>query len=281
MRGFHSIWSKPYCDGNNANEFWMQDYDLLTMIMSALMWRRENGPILLMADNLAIEYIKSKGLDSLWDLGIKEFTVPDSINPAVFWAAGKIYALKNVEAPFVMVDLDLIIWRDVMEYISPYDIAVIHREDITNHVYPPKEFFNMSKEYCFKDEWDWGEMPCNTAMLYLKNDDFKNYYVEESIKFMTNSEETNENLCNMVFAEQRLISMCAKEKKQEIGAFFHTAGYINNQDIFTHIWGHKNILKFNYDAREAFCKKLVGRIISEFPEFKDVLKGIEEIRKYI
>lgn len=42
--------------------------------------------------------------------------------------------------PAVMVDLDLIIWKDIRNIIKDTDICAIHREGIFPDVYPGKEF---------------------------------------------------------------------------------------------------------------------------------------------
>ena len=56
-------------------------------------------------------------------------------------------------------------------------------------------------------------------MLYMAKEQFKNYYVDSSIQFMENCRETEENLCHMVFAEQRLLAMCAARKGKIIASF--------------------------------------------------------------
>lgn len=57
--------------------------------------------------------LRGQGLSHIWNGGIKEIQVPDSISPGVFWAAGKLYALKAAHMPAVMVDLDLIVWKNI------------------------------------------------------------------------------------------------------------------------------------------------------------------------
>ena len=141
MDGFHSLWSKPYMAGKQAEEYWMQDYEVLTMILSALMWRKYNGGIRLCADEEARAFIEKLGLAHIWNLGIEEITVPEAVPEKVFWAAGKLYSLKKMQMPAVMVDLDLIIWKDIRNIIKDTDICAIHREGIFPDVYPGKEFF--------------------------------------------------------------------------------------------------------------------------------------------
>ena len=149
MDGFHSLWSKPYMAGKQADEYWMQDYEVLTMILSALMWRKYNGGIRLCADEEARAFIEKLGLAHIWNLGIEEITVPEAVPEKVFWAAGKLYSLKKMQMPAVMVDLDLIIWKDIRNIIKDTDICAIHREGIFPDVYPGKEFFHMKQEYRF------------------------------------------------------------------------------------------------------------------------------------
>ena len=54
---------------------------------------------------------KGLGLIDIWD-GI-ENVIPDDlegINPKMFWAAGKLFALREISAPLAMIDLDFILW---------------------------------------------------------------------------------------------------------------------------------------------------------------------------
>jgi hypothetical protein len=260
--------------GKQAEEYWMQDYEVLTMILSALMWRKYNGGIRLCADEEARAFIEKLGLAHIWNLGIEEITVPEAVPEKVFWAAGKLYSLKKMQMPAVMVDLDLIIWKDIRNIIKDTDICAIHREGIFPDVYPGKEFFHMKPEYRFDPDWSFEVLPVNTCMLYIADEAFKNYYVDSSITFMENCLETEENLCHMVFAEQRLLAMCAEKQGKQISSFFPGSAQIENQDIFTHLWGYKNILKFNYKEREAFNRKMYDRIVREFPEEETTLKQL-------
>ncbi len=275
MDGFHSLWSKPYLAGKGVNEYWMQDYEVLTMVLSALMWRKKNGGIYLCADKDAISFIEANGLAPVWDLGIKEFTVAESVPSRVYWAAGKLYSLRQMKMPAVMVDLDLIIWQNLDELVAGTDICAIHREGLFPDIYPGKDFFNMTPDYAFDPEWSWETYPVNTCMLYLANEDFKNYYVDSAIDFMEHTAEREENLCHMVFAEQRMLAMCAGKMGQKVSTFFPSSKDIENQDIFTHLWGFKNILKFNYEERVKYNRKIYDRILAEAPELESVLAKLD------
>ena len=88
-------------------------------------------------------------------------------------------------------------------------------------------------------------------------------------------------LIYMVFAEQRLLSMCALEKQKEIFAFAEVGELFDEQQTaFTHIWGHKRYLRVHPEEREAFCKKCMRRIKKDYPEFYKVVLRIEVLKCY-
>ncbi len=147
-----------------------------------------------------------------------------------------IFIEKKMQMPAVMVDLDLIIWKDIRNIIKDTDICAIHREGIFPDVYPGKEFFHMKQEYRFDPDWSFEVLPVNTCMLYIADEAFKNYYVDSSITFMENCLETEENLCHMVFAEQRLLAMCAEKQGKQISSFFPVR-HRSRTRISSHIYG--------------------------------------------
>ncbi len=276
MLGFHTLWTAPfYVKNSEDTPYSMQDYEVLTMILSAIMWRKNNGPIVLYGDRKALEYIDSLGLSFIWNGGIKEIKVSEKIDPGVFWAAAKLFALKEVETPAVMVDLDLIIWKRIVDYVAGADLCAIHREGLFPEVYPDIHTLNMKPGYSFDPEWSEEVMPVNTCMLYMGDGDLKKYYVDSAIDFMENCNEHEDNLHHMVFAEQRLLAMCAEKYGKVVSSFFPASMDIANQDIFTHLWGYKNILKFNYEEREKFVKKMKDRIVAECPECGNMIVDIK------
>lgn len=281
MDGFYSIWSKPYLENKKTKEYDMQDFEVLTMVLSALKWQEHSGKTKMIADKPALTFLEKKGLLDIFQDGVEELSVPEEISTKVFWAAGKLYALRKMEKPSVMIDLDLIIWKNMNEWFQKGDICVIHREEITPHVYPEPSFFHMKEGFSFPEDYDFHVLPCNTAMLYYKNVDFKNYYADSAISFMTECRETQENLKHMVFAEQRMLSICAKQKKQAIVSVFPLASDIGDQDLFTHVWGHKNILRYNYQERKNFCHRILKRLQTEHGDVYEKIKKLPEYANYL
>lgn len=281
MKAFHSMWTAPFLR-RHQGDFYIEDFELLTTILSALKWREFNGDIKMVTDKIGAKYYRELGLEFLWNLGMDESleNIPKAINPEVFWAAGKLYALRAEQTPIVMMDTDFIVWQCIDELIDSSHICVIHREELMTDVYPPKCKFEMDRSYKDFDKWNWIVKPCNTAFLYVEDMDFKRYYTDSAIKFML-ATKGNNPLTYMVFAEQRLVSMCALEKEKEILAISSVEGlFSDKQGIFTHIWGHKRHLRDNYLSRIKFCKKCMRRIYKDYPEYYDKIKVIDSLKGY-
>jgi hypothetical protein len=283
MNAFHSNWTRPFFLRNQCGPYFVEDYDLLTTILSALEWRKHNGGIKMVTDSIGAEYYRRLELAHIWDLGIDtslDALESEAIFPLSFWAAGKIFALKEQPVPCVMIDTDFIVWKSLASGINGAALAVAHREDISAEIYPEKPFFNMDGNYRFPSEWDWTALPCNTALLYINDEQFKEYYTSHSITFMRNLRETKNITAEMVFAEQRLLAMCAAAKGITVKTLLDTAN-LETQNEFTHVWGLKKELQTNHVKRQGFCLNCVKRIINDFPEETAVLKSIEILKPYV
>ncbi len=259
----------------------MEDFELFTLILSALEWRKNGGGIKMLTDGPGAEYLRSRGLEGLWDGGIETplDDVPAEIDPFLFWAAGKIWALKACAEPVCAVDCDMIVWRGLSPILADKEIAVAHREAITPEVYPPRERFRMREGYAFPER-GWEAAPCNTAFLYISDMDFKNYYIDRSLEFMTALLGDESTIVPMVFAEQRLLAMCAAERGKPI---FHLLDQydLNGQDIITHVWGLKTALRADKAKRAAFCRRCADRLRRDFPEWEGALWGVPELINHL
>ena len=120
MRGFHVNWTRPFAVRAPGMPYAVEPFELLTTALSALFWRRENGSICMVCDSRAAEYYASLGLDFLWDGGMHPLldAMPDDINATAFWAAGKLYAVAAMKAPCVMLDTDLICWKNIAALLA-------------------------------------------------------------------------------------------------------------------------------------------------------------------
>ncbi len=271
MNAIHTIWSAPFFE-RNSGEYFIEDFEILTTILSAMQWQKNNGKIKLVADERVIEFYKDKGLINIWN-EVEELKIDDNINPKMFWAASKLYALKKQKTPVVLLDTDFIMWKSI-DFDKFGDCAVIHFEDLYEDVYPQKDYFKMNDGYIWKD-YDWRLKAANTAFCIFTNQELVKKYTNAAIEFMKNAKHCDDYLRYMVFCEQRLLPMCAKDGNFKVTSISEQNKLFSDDNkTFTHIWGMKQQMREDKNLREAFCKKCVNRIIKEFPQMENILKEI-------
>jgi hypothetical protein len=281
IRAFHSNWTRPFFVQNKNAAYCIKDYDILCTALSALQWRKVNGAVKMITDSTGAAYYHSLGIAHFWNGGISTAldAVDEVIDPLPFWAAGKLYALRGEAVPCVMLDTDFIVWKPLEQELENTTLAVIHREGICDSTYPPKTAFEMYENYAFSDVWDWSVLPCNTAFLYIADADFKDYYTREAMAFMKGLKKSKDVTVEMVFAEQRILAMCAGEKNIPIKNFLDMQE-LDDQTTFTHIWSYKGVLARDKAARRDFCQSCLNRLIRDFPEETGTLEKIDSLRPY-
>ncbi len=281
MQAFVSNWTRPYAVRCPDRPYQMTDFDLLTTVLSALVWRRENGSIRMITDDTGAQYYRSLGLTDLWDGGIFTYLndIPSAIDPCTFWAAGKLYALAATPAPCVMLDTDFIVWHSLSEHWHR-PLAVIHREALNPAIYPAPSAFVLAPSYHFPTNWNWHEPACNTALTYFGNDTLRKTYVGQAMDFMQ-AARGRDGLIYMVFAEQRLLAMCAQACGVPIHAFSTEQDlFQGNQRDFTHIWGFMQAMQEQPVLHELFCQKCAARIRKDFPIYANICQTIPQLQPY-
>lgn len=281
MQAFVSNWTRPYAVRCPDRPYQMTDFDLLTTVLSALVWRRENGSIRMITDDTGAQYYRSLGLTDLWDGGIFTYLndIPSTIDPCTFWSAGKLYALAATPAPCVMLDTDFIVWHSLSEHWHR-PLAVIHREALNPAIYPAPSAFVLAPSYHFPTNWNWHEPACNTALTYFGNDTLRKTYVGQAMDFMQ-AARGRDGLIYMVFAEQRLLAMCAQACGVPIHAFSTEQDlFQGNQRDFTHIWGFKQAMQEQPVLHELFCQKCAARIRKDFPIYANICQTIPQLQPY-
>ena len=177
-----------------------------------------------------------------------------------------------------MIDTDFIVWKPLEEILMNSKVCIIHKENISEEIYPGKEYFDMKTSYKFDKEWDWKQKPCNTAFTYIADEKLKKYYVDSAINFMENTISGEDRLKNMVFAEQRLISMCAKKMDITINELINAEDlFKTEQTYFTHLWGFKRVMKEDFVQRGDFCIRSIKRIVKDFPEYEEVIANMKQL----
>lgn len=283
MRAFHTLWTRPYAAREPGLPFDMADFDLFCMALSALEWRAENGSVSLVTDSVGARYVCAYGLDSLWDGGVSRTLddVPSTVDPSTFWAAGKLFALSAQTAPCVMLDTDFIVWDDLSDVFSRSELAVIHREGLNPDIYPDPSGFVCAEGYRYPDSWDFSLSACNTAFCYIGSEALRERYCEDAINFI-GAVRDRHPLHYMVFAEQRILPMCADtmgvrtDSLSDLGQLF-SAG----QRSYTHLWGYKGRLISSPGERAAFCSRCAERIRRDFPEAVSRLRIHPKLARYL
>ena len=271
----------PFAANNKGAAYYQEDFELLCTVLSALMWRNKNGPIKLYTDKTGYDYYASFGLLDLWDGGIDTSVVgsiPDTVNQHIFWAAAKIFALRNEATPVAVIDTDMIVWENLEPELNGRQFVVFHREELHEFIYIPGFYLKTRKDYQFDPEWDWTALPCNMAFSYFSDPGFKKYYTDCALDFMTgNLEYPMEMISQMVFAEQRLAAICAVKMNIPIHHFLHDP-YQKDNNCFTHLWGGKGHARNDLRHRKALCAAMLRKINEHFPDYHNRLMDAELFR---
>ena len=274
MRAFHTLRTK------NKSDFTLADFEILTLILSALEWRQHNGEIFLCTDTTGKNFLSDL---NLWDGVSTALDEMDSldIDENIFWAGAKLFALSKQPLPCVMIDLDFIVWQP-LQFDS--ELAVIHRESKDLPCYPDANYFRF-KNFALPADLDWSLEPCNAALVYFGDKNFVERYVEFAFEFMRAANPPDNQsgwdlLPYMVFVEQRWLAMCAKLCKVEIQSWSNLTELFGEQKIFTHIWGYKKFFRENKSAAEKFCRDCAGRIAHDFPQVAENLSRLALTKKH-
>ena len=282
MQAFHINWTRPFFARNPGSAYAVEPFELLTTALSALCWRQHNGSIAMICDQQAAQYYQALGLSFLWDSGVHPIldAIPNDINPIAFWAAGKLFALSAVSAPCVMIDTDFIVWQPLAHLLNDCDVAAIHQEELSPNIYPEQAAFSKARGFDFS-LFDWTVRPLNTALAFFGEDAFRRFYTDTAISFMRAAPEADDVLTYMVFAEQRLLAMCAQLQKVRVKALDDLSGLFDaGQQYFTHVWGFKQQMRDSPPLYTDFCRRCAARLRRDFPQAAQALAAVPSLENY-
>ena len=283
MTYFHSYWTRPALDPSQPAagqelEWW--DFEALTWLWSALELGRHT-PLRLVTDARGLLAVQRAGLEWVYAGGISTALegIPADVNPDIYWAAGKLYAYREVAAPCVSVDTDAVLWQP-LQPTAP--VMALHPEDRDCGWYS-RDAAQFQHFGFTGPEWDWTVHPMNAAVVYLEDQALLNGYVDTAIRFMEESsrhyrgaaqdgEEIPPNA--MLFAEQRLLPMCARRLGQSVAPLTATqpgSAWLPRNPDCLHLWGAKHAYKLCPDARVAAVNYLQAEILKRFPAARATL----------
>ena len=106
MIGIHTVSTKP--KRGEISYVHLKKYELMTLILSCLYWKKFEGPIKLYCDTPFYDYISDLGILWLWD-EVDTHTIDNfslEVNPDLYWAFAKMYVNSLQTTPFCNLDLD-------------------------------------------------------------------------------------------------------------------------------------------------------------------------------
>lgn len=225
-------------------------------------------------DSIGAEFYRKNGIEAVWD-EVRE-TVPDDlegINPEMFWAAGKLLAMRETRGDYALIDEDFIVWEPLS--LSKTAVTCAHREELSPDIYPDP--YSFGANFPLLDRLDMSALPCNTAFLYIPDESLRQLYVSQSIAFMKSAADCGDYLCHMVFAEQRLLAMLCSMTGTEIETLLDKDRLFVAQDSYTHLWGAKQAMRDSKARLEGFLGRCRKRILGDFPEFSYLIERIDKI----
>jgi hypothetical protein len=250
------------------------DCEIATMVLSALAYKENVGPIMLAADIQALTFCTWTGIADLYD-HVERVEVDSRINTKKFWAAIKIYALGMVEAPCISVDLDAMILRRPYPW---YDVVALHTEPIEWEAY---SWHNM---------WDdlWSRLkngsrrvaPLNTAVAAFYDNDLLREYVSTAKALMINGTKrpiskasqisigesgSEVPVTEMVFAEQYALAVVAETMKKRVGTITTLCEKLNHPkrvNTAMHLWNSKAFYRKHGRANDLYMTWAMDQIWS-------------------
>ncbi|HWO58666.1 MAG TPA: DUF6734 family protein [Umezawaea sp.] len=291
MRAFHVMSTAPertYYQRPGGKRFSMEDFEVLVAVLSALKWRQHNGSIKLYTDTTGADYLDRLGLSCVWDDGVDTDVLEKSTldtSFTTFWASGRTVALEAERAPCVMLDTDLVVWRDIRSLLrAPF--TPLHREHFDGWTYVDKEKLHTPPGYVWED-WDWTVSPTNAALMYFGRDDHRAYCAREGLRFLQSNflEGEEKSQAHAVLVEQRLYAMCAARLgvETEFLLWDHESERLADggpNDAVTHLWVYKQTLMRDERERRRMCLRLARRIRRDFPGMCATLAEIPSVAPY-
>lgn len=299
LRAIHAVWTAPsmyvYDKSGVYNrrkgQYSQEDFEVLSTVLSALLWRKMNGPIKLYTDTTGYTYYQNMGMLNLWNGGIDTKTFQKSspfiesnktvtfshnnlVLPDIFWAAGKIFATQAETAPFVMMDTDMLVWSALSQMVGNNKLMAFHPETLNdyNSCYLPYELLKKPDGYNPPSYWNWDANPYNTALVYYSDHalakQFKKSYTNMALDFMQdNTQRPAEMVSQMVFAEQRIFGMERTNMSTLPFATFLKSADEKNKP-FTHLWGSKAAARDDAQKNKVLCQTLAKAIRTNFGNVK-------------
>lgn len=279
MLGFHSYFVTPRTKQDRVS---FHKFELLTWVASAIQWRKLYGSISFVTDAEGLKVLASLGLGELYS-SIRVLASPFSlIDPAVYWAAGKIIAMQSFvgRQDVYSIDTDCIVWNPLR---GKDGLALVG----LNYDNPGFYSIVSSRMVRFFPDWDSiSSAPINAAILgfpgYCGKGSLLDVFTSTSIKLMeVASAEGNLDSASMIFAEQKLSAEVCTRMGLKYGVLCKASeatGYHIEVDerskYITHLWDTKERYRDSASARTAYIEWLSREIEPSLGKFRAIWTNI-------
>jgi hypothetical protein len=315
MKGIHVNWTAPFFHKErlrghgfkvirktNSN-YTQPDYQTLYTILSALYWKKYNGPIKLYTDKVGLDYYVENKLDTLYDeINTETLNKYTDIDPAQFWTSGKIHCLQFETAPFTFLDQDFIIKGTLPSYVHKKDIVIGHWEiprgyyhfsnmlfekEITHTTLPPN--YNI-------DAW----IP-NTSFITFNNLELVQDYVKNHNRLVNTKNTTPEwfwlltdqgilghciregrysssTLTDKIFLSDSNYSSHTNREKGLSEAWYYPIPYNPSKESlkWEHVWLAKVVYGTDPELLQKDCRRFYREIWEIFPQYRYLLENLKQ-----
>ena len=305
INAFHVYYS------SKKEERSFKSYFILTAILSALQWKKNhNGSLKFYTDKYTADFFYKNHLESFWNK-IDDKTLDRKIDNKLydtktFYAIGKFIAFLNEQTPCAMIDIDLVVWKNIEDILNNKKSVFTHYEKTTpfSFWYPDSKYIQKPNGYNFSNNWNFTDYAANTSFVYFNDEHLKKYYIEQGLLFMKNNfiNKNQNNIGNpeILFVEQRLLPFCYKDlgmidkcsplldvvwdayngdfiKNKNEWDFFN----FDNNSIITHTWIAKDKIDNNTLYQNYMNVRLIEKILEFDNNYYDILSRIKEVKPYI
>ena len=306
MTGVHVYWTKPQLEEDKIsyfNDYITQERTLilnkLLTTLSALWWKKLNGPIKLFTDKQGLDLYREYKLDLLYDEIDTELLESYEGNPKL-WTAGKIYCMGLQKLPFCFLDNDLIIRQKLKQKDLKKKVGFTHWELPRGLEYQLDDKVLETSGIRSGLSLDFNSLITNTSFFYINSREFQkilfkehllNYKIDSSkidtriwmytdqiipgqiIRNNRTSYFTIDNRLHIphnseTSKEHIKFSDTNSNTKGEIPAWVLLQKSPNSGYDYEHLWIFKTRVVNNNEFFEHITDRYREEILREFPEMK-------------
>jgi hypothetical protein len=287
MKGYHVAFSPPVRD-IYSSLLDMRAYELLTLCLSCLFWKKHNGEIKLYCDDNF--YLKLKNMDLLWLWdevdNITMRSIPKNLDHNKFWSYSKMYINSLQTEPFFNIDLDLFTRQPIKDYKT--DFVFAHYEIVDSR---KNQYYDFHKQKEFKEFFKGFKLhpaAVNTSVLGVNNvgayKEFMKWIDEFVIDNWIPIPTPVRRHAQVLFTEQRLMFSWCLNNGYTMDTIMDRAFDMNSLEFFDyekmddgglfHLWVLKD--KFKLKEHEEHKMKLTLEMVEALEElFPDAWEKIK------